>query len=115
MALKIRELYRFEEYLLDPAERQVRRREEPVPVSPRAFDTLLYMLRNPGRLLSKDELLKELWPDTFVEEVNLAVHVSTLRKALGDSAQDPRFIETVADGDTDSCALWRRWRRKRDR
>ncbi len=96
MALKIKELYRFEEYLLDTAERQVRRREEPVPVSPRAFDTLLYMLRNPGRLLSKDELLKELWPDTFVEEVNLAVHVSTLRKALGDSAQDPRFIETVA-------------------
>ena len=96
MALNTKEIYRFEGFLVDPAERLLWDGREPVSMPPKAFDTLVYMVRNPGRLLSKDELLKELWPDTFVEEVNLAVHVSTLRKVLGDSTQEPKFIETVA-------------------
>ena len=52
-------------------------------------------MRNSGRVLTKDELLKQIWPDTFVEEVNLAVNVSTLRKALGENSQEGRYIATI--------------------
>jgi TolB-like protein/DNA-binding winged helix-turn-helix (wHTH) protein/Tfp pilus assembly protein PilF len=66
-----------------------------LPLTPKVFDTLLCLVRNPGRLLTKDELLKEIWPETFVEEVNLAVNVSALRKVLGEGPQDGRYIATV--------------------
>lgn len=88
-------MYQFGSFSLDPDERVVSRNETPLPLTPKAFETLLCFVRNPGRLITKDELLKEIWPDTFVEEVNLAVNISTLRKVLGENPKDGRYIATI--------------------
>ena len=69
---------------------------ETLPVSGRAYDVLLHLLENRDRVVTKDELLKAVWPRTFVEENNLNQAVSTLRRALGDSREAPRLILTVA-------------------
>lgn len=96
MSLMEKEIYEFGPFSLDPSERVISRDGTPLPLTPKVFDTLLCLVRNRGRLLTKDELLKEIWPDTFVEEVNLAVNVSALRKMLGEGPQDGRYIVTVA-------------------
>ncbi len=67
----------------------------PVALTPKAFDVLVALLERPGHLISKEELLQRVWPDTFVEESNLAYNVFALRKALGDTAEDSQYIETV--------------------
>jgi len=64
-------MYQFGSFALDRGKRLVSRDGIPLPLTPKAFQTLLCFVRNPGRLITKDELLKEIWPDTFVEEVNL--------------------------------------------
>ena len=66
-----------------------------LPLPPKAFDTLLLLVRQPGHLMSKSELMKALWPDSFVEEVNLANNISLLRKVLRDNAGACSFIQTV--------------------
>src|SRR3954452_1114544 len=88
-------LYEFDNFRVDAGERVLLRDGEVVPLPPRVFDTLLFLVRNSGRALGKDALMKELWPDTFVEEVNLAQHISLLRKALGESSAEARFVETI--------------------
>src|SRR5262245_30124099 len=88
-------LYEFGPFRVDSEERLLLRDGEAVPLPPRVFDTLLLLVRNSGRALDKDVLMKELWPDTFVEEVNLAQHISILRKALGESRTEPQYIETI--------------------
>ena len=95
MSLTEKEMYQFGPFSLDPAERVISRDGTPFPLTPKVFDTLVCLVRHRGRLLTKDELLKEIWPDTFVEEVNLAVNISTLRKAFGEGPQDGRYIATV--------------------
>src|SRR5215469_7084122 len=95
MPLTEKEMYEFGPFSLDPTERVVLRDGTPVPLTPKVFDTLVYLVRNRGRLLTKDELLKEIWPNTFVEEVNLAVNISALRKAFGEGPQDGRYIATI--------------------
>lgn len=95
MSVIQKEMYHFGPFSLDPAERLMLRDGEPLALTPKVFDTLVCLVRNRGRLLTKDEILKEVWPDTFVEEVNLAVNVSTLRKLLGESPQEARYIVTV--------------------
>jgi DNA-binding winged helix-turn-helix (wHTH) protein len=90
-----KEIYTFGHFVLDPAERVLSCEGTPVYLTPKAFDTLLFLVRNPGRMLTKDELLKQVWPDTFVEEVNLAVNISAIRKSLGENPQDHRYIATV--------------------
>ena len=87
--------YEFGEFRLDRAEKRLLRDGKVVALAPKAFDTLLLLVENHGRLVSKEELLKALWPDTVVEEVGLAHNVSHLRKVLRDAAEDPKFIETV--------------------
>ncbi len=94
MALQAKQLYEFGHFRLDPQERLLLRDGEPVPLSPKAFDMLLALVENGGRLLEKEELMRRLWPDSFVEEGSLAQNVSLLRKALGES-DDQKFIETV--------------------
>src|SRR6516165_1125992 len=84
MPLTEKEMYEFGPFSLDPRERVIFRDGTPVPLTPKVFDTLVYLVRNRGRLLTKDELLTEIWPNTFVEEVNLAVNISALRKAFGE-------------------------------
>jgi TolB-like protein/DNA-binding winged helix-turn-helix (wHTH) protein/Flp pilus assembly protein TadD len=91
-----RELYKFGPFIIDAVERIVTRDGSPLSITPKVFDTLLYLLRNRGRTLTKDELLKNIWPGTFVEEVNLAVNISNLRKLLGDNPQDPQYVVTLS-------------------
>src|SRR5215469_4181845 len=95
MSLMEKEIYEFGPFLLDPAEHMLSCEGHPVSLTPKAFETLVCLVRNQGRMLTKDELLKQIWPDTFVEEVNLAVNISTVRKALGENPQDCRFIATI--------------------
>src|SRR5216684_4491216 len=88
-------LYEFGQFRVDAGERVLLRSGEVVPLPPRVFDTLLLLVRNSGRALDKDVLMKELWPDTFVEEANLAQHISLLRKVFGESRTEPQYIETI--------------------
>lgn len=85
-------LYAFGPFRFDPAERKLLRGNQTVSLTPKAFDTLHLLVRNSGRVLGKDELLRMLWPDTFVKEGSLSNHIFLLRKALG---EDLTFIETV--------------------
>jgi DNA-binding winged helix-turn-helix (wHTH) protein len=85
-------IYRFGPFQLDLREQRLTRDGTPVPITPRVFDTLAMFVRHPGRLLTKEELLQAVWPDAAVEEANLTVNVSTLRKLL---AGDAPCIETV--------------------
>ena len=86
----------FGPFSIDLGERVLRRDGRPVPLTPKAFDVLAALLEQPGRLVSKEDLLQKVWPDTFVEESNLAYNVFALRKALGDTADNGQYIETVA-------------------
>src|SRR6266853_1573134 len=87
--------YEFGQFTLVRTEKRLLCDGKAIPLAPKVFDTLVLLVENPGRLIQKDELLEALWPDTVVEEVALAHNVSQLRKALGDRAEEPRFIETV--------------------
>jgi eukaryotic-like serine/threonine-protein kinase len=89
-------IYRFGEFLLDPARRTLSRADSPVSLTPKAFDVLLHLAQNPNRLVTKEELLKAVWGDTIVEEGNLTQYISHLRKALGDNSEDTRLIVTIA-------------------
>ena len=88
--------YAFGDFRLDEAERRLVRGGAAVHLTPKAHDLLVTLVRHAGRLVTKEALLAEVWPDAFVEEGILAVHVSTLRKALGDASRPPAYIETVA-------------------
>ena len=88
-------LYEFGDYRLDAAERLLLCGDRPVALTPKAFDTLLVLVRHNGHLVSKDQLMKEVWSDAFVEEINVARNVWTLRKALADDERVHRYIETV--------------------
>ena len=85
--------YRFGPYHLDEAERLLLRNGVKVPITPKVFDTLLILVQNAGKVMTKERLLQKVWPDTFVEEANLSVNVAALRKALGES--DSEYIETL--------------------
>jgi DNA-binding winged helix-turn-helix (wHTH) protein/TolB-like protein len=87
--------YEFGRFSLNTADRSLRRDHEPVPLTPKTFDILLVLVENAGRIVEKDDLMKRVWPNTFVEEGNLTQNVSLLRKALGENASGPQFIETV--------------------
>lgn len=88
-------LYKFDEFTVDVFSRRLMRHQEPVALTSRAFDLLLVLMRNSGRLMSKDELMDAVWQDAAVEETNLAVNISALRKALGDLPNHYRFIVTI--------------------
>ena len=90
------ETYEFGGFTLEIGERRLSHNGEPVALAPKALDLLVALVRRAGRLISKQELLDSVWPESFVEEGILAVHVSALRKALGDTSRPPRYIETVA-------------------
>ena len=67
----------------------------PVPITPKAFDVLSYLLQHAGQLVTKDDLLKSIWPESFVGDSVLKVCVLEIRRALGDQAAAPKFVETV--------------------
>ncbi len=95
MEKKLKGLYEFADFRLDAEERLLLRAGEVVPLTPKAFDVLLTLIEQPGHLLEKDVLLKTVWPDSFVEENNLADNISRLRKTLGEGENGLKFIETV--------------------
>ena len=88
--------YRFGGFVLEPLQQRLSDAgRRPVPLTPKAFDTLLCLVERSGELVSKRELLERIWPDVVVEEAILARNVADLRKALGDDAAVPRYIETL--------------------
>lgn len=95
MAKRIKHFYEFGPFRLDTSERLLLRGDRVVPLTPKVFDVLLVLVQNSGHILEKDEVLKAVWPDTIVEEANLARNISTLRKALGESADEHQYIETI--------------------
>jgi serine/threonine protein kinase/tetratricopeptide (TPR) repeat protein len=95
MSKQHRRVYEFGPFKVDVAERLLSRGNEVIDLKPKVFELLVLLVQNAGRLMEKDQLLQALWPDTIVEEVNLNVNVSTLRKALGDSPASPQYIETA--------------------
>ena len=93
--IAVRGTYRFGPFHLDVRERRLSRGDEVIPLRLKVFDTLLVLVENAGRLVTKQEMLDTVWPETTVEENNLNHNVSVLRKALGEKATGQQYIETV--------------------
>jgi DNA-binding winged helix-turn-helix (wHTH) protein/tetratricopeptide (TPR) repeat protein len=93
--LERKPFYEFGPFRVDPGRRILLRETRPVVLTPKAFDTLLALIENRGRVLEKDELMRLVWADTVVEEANLSQNVFTLRKALGEGPQENAYIATV--------------------
>jgi DNA-binding winged helix-turn-helix (wHTH) protein/TolB-like protein/Tfp pilus assembly protein PilF len=91
----VSQIYEFGPFRLDAATSQLFSNGKPVPLEPKVFQTLLILVRNWGRLVDRDELMSEIWPDSFVEDTNLARNISILRKALGKAEDGSRYIETI--------------------
>src|SRR5688500_12058094 len=90
------DLYEFGEFVLRPRDYVLTRQGKPVSLTPKMFDVLVVLVRNHGRILGKDDIMKAVWADTVVEEGNLPVIIGHLRKALVDDAHHPTYIETVS-------------------
>jgi len=87
--------YRFKSFLLNVSERQLLDRDNTVPLTPKSFDTLVYLVVRAGHLVEKEELMKAVWPDSFVEDGNLSRTIHDLRRALGQDKNGNKFIETI--------------------
>src|SRR5215204_4221305 len=87
--------FKFEDFRLDTGEGCLTFQEQPVPLTPKAFQTLVLLLRNHGKVVEKECFLNEVWADTFVEESTLSQNIMTLRKALNRFRKDKEFIVTV--------------------
>src|SRR4026208_945560 len=85
----------FEPFRLDPGRRALKRGGSEIALSRKAFDTLVVLLEEQGNVVTKDVLMKRVWPDSFVEENSLNQSISALRKALGDQAGVPQSIQTI--------------------
>jgi DNA-binding winged helix-turn-helix (wHTH) protein/TolB-like protein/Tfp pilus assembly protein PilF len=94
MALGIK-YFQFGEFRLYPTEHLLLREETAIPLAPKAFDILLYLVQNSGRLVKRETLMEAIWPDSFVEETNLTVNISLLRKTLDTTPDGQPYIETV--------------------
>ncbi len=88
--------YRFGPFLINRQTRQVFRHHDLLAISPKAFDLLLALIESNGEVVEKSALLQRVWPDVRVEEINLLVHISALRKAFGDNPNQPSYIQTVS-------------------
>lgn len=93
--IKAPRVYNFGPFSLNQTERQLLRYGEPVRLAPKTFDVLLVLIQNRGCLVTKEQLLQEVWPDAFVEEANLSVNVASLRKTLDEGDGKCQCIETV--------------------
>jgi Tol biopolymer transport system component/DNA-binding winged helix-turn-helix (wHTH) protein len=95
MSTKTSLTFKFGDFYLDADERRLTFQGQPVPLTPKAFQTLMVLLRHHGRVVEKEYFLNEVWADTFVEEATLAQNILTLRKTLGRFEKDKEFIVTV--------------------
>ena len=93
--VQTKRVYEFDSYRLDPAGRLLLRHGERITIAPKAFDMLAALIESCGRVLGKEELMQLIWPDTFVEQANLAVTISLARKALGTRPEGGQYIETM--------------------
>ncbi len=90
------DIYQFGEFRLEVDKRLLLRQGEPVPLTPKVFETLVHLVRHHGKVIAKDDLMRAVWPDTVVEENNLSQSISVLRKVLGESRRENRYIATVS-------------------
>jgi len=88
-------VYEFGPFRMDPDNKDLLREGQPIAVTPKAFETLLVLVRRSREVVTKEELLKAIWPDSFVEEANLNQNIFMLRKALGDTVEERRYIVTI--------------------
>ena len=95
MSPETKVLYEFGRFRCDPAEHLLFCEGKAVSLAPKAFEILIILIKSNRRLLTKDEMMQKVWPDTFVEDANLTINISALRKLLGDSTGDQQYIETV--------------------
>jgi DNA-binding winged helix-turn-helix (wHTH) protein/TolB-like protein len=95
MPLENKLLYEFGRFRFDPADRLLSSDGVPVPLAPKAFEVLLVLVQNGSRLTTKEELMRKVWPDSFVEDANLTVNISALRRLLGETSDGHQYIETV--------------------
>ena len=95
MSVRDPRFYHFDGFRLDAEGRRLLRDDKEVPLAPKAFDALLELVRLKGRVLERDELMRRVWPDSFVEEGNIKVTIFNLRRALEDDPSEPRYIQTV--------------------
>src|SRR4051812_42457601 len=90
-----KQIYEFDGFRVDPVRRRLLKGGEQVSLTPKAFSILVVLLENRGEVVEKEELIRRIWPDTFVTEANLTQNISSLRKALGERANDHRYVVTV--------------------
>ena len=88
-------MFRFGDYVLDPLDHTLTRSDQPVHLRPKSFDTLVYLVRHHGKLVTKDELLGTLWPDVVVTDGALTHCIEEIRNALGDNPRNAQFLQTV--------------------
>jgi DNA-binding winged helix-turn-helix (wHTH) protein/tetratricopeptide (TPR) repeat protein len=91
-----KKVYEFKGFRLEDAQRRLLHNNRQIQLKPKIFDLLLYLVKNRGQLVDKDELMREIWPNSIVEDNNITVSMSILRKILGDDRADRQFIETVS-------------------
>ncbi len=89
-------LFFFDDYVLDPDRRELRRKGTLVPAEPQVFDLLVFLIRNRDRVVSKDDLIAGVWDGRIVSESTLASRINAARRAIGDSGEQQRFIRTAA-------------------
>src|SRR5215475_2364505 len=87
--------YEFGPFRLATAEHRLYRNSKMVMLPPKEFNLLLLLVQNPGQVMNRESLIKSLWPNTVVEEANLNVHISALRKALAENQGEQHYIETL--------------------
>ena len=88
-------LYAFGPFVLDTIQHALLKAGQPVSLTPKTYDTLLLLVRNGGRMVGKEELMRTLWPDSFVEESNLTQQISMVRSALGETAGEQKYVVTI--------------------
>src|SRR5947209_7089930 len=91
----VREIYEFGPFRVDPNREILYRDNQAVPLTPKTFQILLVLVRHGQDVVTKDNLMKTVWPDTFVEEANLSRNIFMLRKALGETASENRYVVTI--------------------
>src|SRR5260370_18332825 len=95
MSKQVKHFYEFGPFRLEPEEHQLLRQAVAVPLTPKAFDMLLVLVEHSGHLMDKEELMKCVWPGSFVEEANLSHHIHKLREVLGERESGTKYIDTV--------------------
>ena len=95
MSTNPKHFYDFGPFRLDESERVLLRGEDVVPLTPKAFEILLVLVGSSGHVLTKEQLMKRVWPNSFVEEANLSHNIYKLREALGEGRNGEKYIETL--------------------